>query len=92
MSRKFTKRMKRQHAAQVELLEEVVRAYDEWAKDREYSFQGIPTYDPVDGDQPCGDRYMGDYDEMDDIYAYHAQNTLTGFAEEARKLLEKVAA
>jgi oligoribonuclease NrnB/cAMP/cGMP phosphodiesterase (DHH superfamily) len=71
-----------------ELLEKLVKAHDEWAKDREAAFRAIPTYDPFDGDQPCEDKFMGDYDEMEDIYAYHAQNTLTGFVEEVRRLLE----
>jgi hypothetical protein len=72
----------------MDLLEKLVNTHDEWEKDREESFRGIPTYDPFDGDQPCEDRFMGDYDEMEDVHAYHAQNTFVGFAKEARKLLE----
>lgn len=71
-----------------ELLEKLVKAHDQWVKDREESFRTIPSYDPHDEDQPCIDEEMGDWDEMDECYAYDAQNTWTDFAGEARKLLE----
>ncbi|MFD4646347.1 hypothetical protein ACFRJ3_34980 [Streptomyces sp. NPDC056696] len=90
MSRKFTKRMKRERTTQLELLERLVKAHDEWAKAREEAFLEIPSYDPVDGDQPCADKDMGDYDEYEEIYASNAQDEFIGFATEARKVLEGV--
>ncbi|WP_326827447.1 hypothetical protein [Streptomyces sp. NBC_01751] len=72
-----------------ELLEKLVKAHGQWAIDREESFQeDLSTYDPVEGDQPCKDWEMGDYDEIDENYAYDARDTFISLAEEARKLLE----
>ncbi|WP_055523474.1 hypothetical protein [Streptomyces graminilatus] len=88
MSRKYTKRMKFQSAVQRELLEKLVKAHGQWEKDREESFREIPSYAPVDGDQPCIDEEMGVYDERDTNFAFDAQDTWTAFAEEARKFLE----
>jgi hypothetical protein len=90
MSRKFTKRMKRERTKQLALLEKLVKAHAQWEKDREESFREIPSYDPVDGDQPCEDKDMGDWDEKDYDYACDAQDTFINFAAEARKILEEV--
>ncbi|WP_328377063.1 hypothetical protein OHB13_11975 [Streptomyces sp. NBC_00440] len=90
MLRKFTKRMKRKRAKQLELLEKLVKAHDGWATGREESFREIPSYDPVDGEQPCTDRDMGDYDERDFEYAIDARDTFADFAAQARKILEEV--
>ncbi|WP_340376626.1 hypothetical protein U5640_16910 [Streptomyces sp. SS7] len=89
MSRKFTKRMKRQRAEQVDLLERLIKAHGQWEKDREEFFrENLKTYDPYPNDQPCADWEMGDYDEMDTDYAFDAQHTWVLFVEEARMLLE----
>ncbi|MYX26078.1 hypothetical protein GTY75_05240 [Streptomyces sp. SID8381] len=90
MSRNIPKRIKRRlMAAEAEraLLLKLVEEHEQWDKDREGSFRAIPSYDPYPGDQPCSDQDMGDWDELDETFAYHAQNTWTGFAEEARNLL-----
>ncbi len=90
MSRNFPKRIKRRlesAKAQRALLMNLVKAHEQWEKDREEEFREIPSYDPVDGDQPCSDKDMGDYDEMEDRFAYDAQESWTEFADQARKLL-----
>jgi hypothetical protein len=74
----------------IELLGKLVAEYEQWEKDREASFRNLETYDPVPGDQPCKDWEMGDYDELDETHAFHAQNTFVAFAAEARKILEEV--
>ncbi|MFF9649707.1 hypothetical protein [Streptomyces sp. NPDC014622] len=72
-----------------ELLEKLVKAHGQWEKDREESFQeDLSTYEPIEGDQPCADWEMGDYDEIDENYAYDAGYTFISLADEARKLLE----
>lgn len=88
MSRKYTKRMKRQNAAQRNLLEKLVKEHGQWVKDREAAFREISSYDPVDGDQPCTDKEMGDYDEYDTDFAFDARDAFTDFATEARKVLK----
>lgn len=72
----------------VEFLEKLVKAHDQWARDREESFREIPSYDPVEGDQPCSDEDMNDWDEMDDSFAFHAQEEFINLAAEAREILE----
>lgn len=76
-------------SAERELLERLVKTYDQWVRGRESAFQEIPSYNgPVEGDQPCTDEDMGDYDELDEECAYEAQESWAEFAEAARKLLK----
>ncbi|MEU8948803.1 hypothetical protein [Streptomyces sp. NPDC048489] len=81
--------MKRQQAAQAELLGNLVKAHAHWAENREETFrENLETYDPYPGDQPCADWEMDDYGDYEDDFAFDAQNTFEDFAEKARKLLE----
>jgi hypothetical protein len=93
MSRKFPKKVKRcLKAAEADraLLRKIVKAHEEWANGREDTFRSeFPSYDPFDGDQPCIDAEMNDYDEMETQFAYDAQNELIDLAVEVRKHLEE---
>ncbi|MEU6765924.1 hypothetical protein ABZ916_25840 [Streptomyces sp. NPDC046853] len=91
MSRKYPKKLKRRlDSAEADraLLQKMVKAHVQWEKDREESFREIPSYDPVDDDQPCIDKEMGDYDEREDMYAYDAQESWESFVKQARELLK----
>ncbi|MFF1450190.1 hypothetical protein ACFVYF_18925 [Streptomyces sp. NPDC058274] len=94
MSRKFPKKVKRRlEAAEADraLLRKLIKAHGQWERDRVECFrENLPSYDPVDGDQPCTDKEMGDYDEIDADFAFDAQDTWANFAAEARTLLEMV--
>ncbi|CCB74424.1 MULTISPECIES: hypothetical protein [Streptomycetaceae] len=70
-------------------MRKLVEAHEEWEKERQAWFRQIPSYDPVDGDQPCIDAEMGDYEHIEEIYVLDAQEMLVNFASEARKLLEE---
>ncbi|MFF3416799.1 hypothetical protein ACFYW9_19180 [Streptomyces sp. NPDC002698] len=93
MSRKFPKHVKRKLAAAEadrKFLEKLVKAHKHWKENREEAFrENLETYDPIPGDQACEDWEMGDYDEMDEDYAYDARDTFIDFAAEARKILEE---
>ncbi|WP_031066992.1 hypothetical protein [Streptomyces sp. NRRL WC-3742] len=75
-------------AAHLQTLVDRVRRHE---RDWEATFrENIPTYDPDHPDQPAEDRYMGDYDEMDDSRAYDSRDLLLDLTAELEALIREM--